>query len=111
MLGGSAKLINDNLISKLIAFSFGTLIGDVFLHILPHLLEGIKTCTIIGHIHESHSESHDGHDNHEHGAVGHSHSLEKLRFYFYILGGIVFFIFIDFLSIKVYSSNNDDDGH
>lgn len=42
MLGGSAKLINDNLISKLIAFSFGTLIGDVFLHILPHLLEGIK---------------------------------------------------------------------
>lgn len=81
------------MISKLIAFSFGTLIGDVFLHILPHLLEG--------HINENHGNS-DHDDGHNH-----SHTFENLRFYFYILGGIMFFIFVDFLSIRMYCDSDE----
>lgn len=43
--------------------------------------------------------------------MGHKHTLEKLKFYFYILGGIIFFICVDFLSIKVYSSNDNEHNH
>ncbi len=31
--------INNNMIDKMIAFAVGTLLGDVLLHMLPHLLE------------------------------------------------------------------------
>ena len=33
------SLINENLVDKMIAFACGTLLGDVFLHMIPHLVE------------------------------------------------------------------------
>ena len=46
----------------LLCFACGGLLGDVFLHILPHTLAG-------GHGHDHHEEGHGGHDHggHDHG--------------------------------------------
>jgi zinc transporter 7 len=41
--------LNNSFLEKLIAFSCGTLLGDVFLHMIPHLLEELS------HHHHDHS--------------------------------------------------------
>jgi len=58
---------------------------------------------IIGHIHDTHFAEH-GHEPH---SPEHQHGFDELKFYFYILAGIMFFILIDYLSILLYI----EDGH
>ena len=36
---GDDTLINPYILKYMMCFGFGTLIGDVFLHILPHMME------------------------------------------------------------------------
>jgi len=57
---------NKNLLNILLAFAMGGLLGDVFLHLLPH--------SFSGHSHESHvNEHHEHHDHHGHVHEHHEH--------------------------------------
>ena len=49
----------EPLLKILLSFASGGLLGDAFLHLIPHAL--------IPHTHEEHSHSHDSEDGHEHG--------------------------------------------
>jgi hypothetical protein len=60
-----------------------------------------------GHIHDTHSAEH-GHEPHN---PEHHHEFDELKFYFYILGGIMFFILIDYLSIVIYHDTEDHHDH
>ncbi|CAD8160253.1 unnamed protein product [Paramecium octaurelia] len=64
-------------IQYMIAFSFGTMLGDVFFHMLPEILG-------------THSHSHQGHDHHE----------ENPQMCL-VLGGVLLFAFIDLFIIKL----------
>jgi len=57
--------IPDRLHKALLAFACGGLLGDVFLHTIPHLLGG--------HHHGEHGHDHTGHDHHDHHDHEHNH--------------------------------------
>ncbi|XP_071706985.1 IAA-alanine resistance protein 1-like [Rutidosis leptorrhynchoides] len=75
-------------VDALALFGAGAMLGDAFLHQLPHAFGGM------------HSHSHDDH-SHEHGASGHdhapshSHSIEDLSVGLSILSGIVVFLLVE----------------
>ncbi|XP_021320918.1 IAA-alanine resistance protein 1 isoform X2 [Sorghum bicolor] len=74
----------------------GAMLGDSFLHQLPHAFGG-------GH---SHSHDHEGHDHaHEH---AHAHSLEDLSVGLSILFGIVLFFIVE--KIVRYVEDNSQNG-
>jgi hypothetical protein len=66
LFGKSSKglEINPFILKYMICFGFGTLLGDVLLHIIPHLIEK----SLAAHLAE--------HAGHDHGEEGHSHSIE-----------------------------------
>lgn len=68
----------------LLAFASGGLLGDAFLHLIPHAQEHH------GHDHHGHGHSH----HHEHGAEeeGHSHDM---RVGLWVLGGIITFLAVE----------------
>ncbi|KAL6661288.1 hypothetical protein ACP70R_000672 [Stipagrostis hirtigluma subsp. patula] len=73
------------MVDSLAVFGAGAMLGDSFLHQLPHAFGG-------GH---SHSHDHDGH-NHAHAhAHEHAHSLEDLSVGLSILFGIVLFFIVE----------------
>ncbi|KAK6146650.1 hypothetical protein DH2020_020519 [Rehmannia glutinosa] len=64
----------------------GAMLGDAFLHQLPHAFGG------------EHSHSHDHHDDHDrhaHSGQSHSHSLKDLSIGLSILAGIVVFLIVE----------------
>jgi solute carrier family 39 (zinc transporter), member 7 len=69
----------------LVAFAVGGMLGDVFLHLLPHATEGG------GHDHHHHHHHHESHEGHE----GHAHTLADLTLGFSILAGIIFFFIVE----------------
>ncbi|XP_063700104.1 protein catecholamines up [Culicoides brevitarsis] len=69
----------------LLAFASGGLLGDAFLHLIPHAQEGH------GHDEHSHSHSH-SHGGHSHGEEGHSHDM---RVGLWVLGGIITFLAVE----------------
>lgn len=80
----------------LLSFASGGLLGDAFLHLIPHSLST--------HDHHGHSDHH-GHDHHHdhgqhcsadsHGSEGgHDHSNE-MRVGLWILAGILVFLFVE----------------
>ncbi|XP_077236215.1 ZIP metal ion transporter family [Tasmannia lanceolata] len=82
--GKPSKIVVDSLA----AFGAGAMLGDAFLHQLPHAFGG------------GHSHSHDHHvdhaHNHHHGHVeSHSHSLKDLSVGLSILSGIVLFLLVE----------------
>ncbi|KAL6579546.1 IAA-alanine resistance protein 1 [Orobanche minor] len=74
-------------VDSLALFGAGAMLGDAFLHQLPHAFGG------------EHSHSHDHHDDqdHHHAHVGHSHShsLKDLSIGLSILAGIVLFLIVE----------------
>lgn len=71
----------------LLAFASGGLLGDAFLHLIPH--------AIVPHDHSSHSHSHShGHHDEEEGEEGHSHSHD-MWIGMWVLGGIISFLTIE----------------
>ncbi|TRY65700.1 hypothetical protein DNTS_005549 [Danionella cerebrum] len=83
---------HQNLLKVLLSFASGGLLGDAFLHLIPHALEP--------HSHHSHSsseESHDhSHDNEE--SHGHSHGAahgHMMSVGLWVLGGIVAFLVVE----------------
>jgi zinc transporter 7 len=79
----------------LLAFAAGGLLGDVFLHLLPHATEAA------GHGHD-HGHGH----GHGHGHEGHSHSLADLSIGLYTLVGLLAFFVVE----KMVRAWRDDAG-
>ncbi|KAL2484994.1 IAA-alanine resistance protein 1 [Abeliophyllum distichum] len=74
-------------VDSLALFGAGAMLGDAFLHQLPHAFGG------------EHSHSHDHHDDNAHGHVhvgeSHSHSLKDLSVGLSVLAGIVLFLLVE----------------
>ncbi|CAL5005802.1 unnamed protein product [Urochloa decumbens] len=84
------------MVDALAVFGAGAMLGDSFLHQLPHAFGG-------GH---SHSHDHEGHDHaHE---QAHAHSLEDLSVGLSILFGIVLFFIVE--KIVRYVEDNSQNG-
>jgi len=80
LAGGS---FSDSTLNKMISLSCGTLIGDIFLHIFPSLME------------QDHDHGHDhGHD-HDHGHHGHNHDKTLIYLNLLVILGILTFFCLD----------------
>ncbi|KAL7149629.1 hypothetical protein ABFS83_05G054100 [Erythranthe nasuta] len=90
------------IVDSLALFGAGAMLGDAFLHQLPHAFGG------------EHSHSHDDHDHH-HSDVGqsHSHSLKDLSIGLSILAGIVVFLIVEKLVryVEAFSGGENSWGH
>ncbi|KAG2253570.1 hypothetical protein Bca52824_083706 [Brassica carinata] len=78
-------------VDALALFGAGAMLGDAFLHQLPHAFGG-------GHSHShDHHESHDHHDHsHSHSdSPSHSHSIQDLSVGLSVLAGIVVFLLVE----------------
>lgn len=87
------------LLKILLAFASGGLLGDAFLHLIPHAINP--------HSHlEDHSHSHD----HGHGHGGHSHSND-MTVGFWVLGGIIAFLIVEKFVRYVKGGHGHSHGH
>uniref|UniRef100_A0A674BS76 Zinc transporter SLC39A7 n=1 Tax=Salmo trutta TaxID=8032 RepID=A0A674BS76_SALTR len=81
---------NKNLLKVLLSFASGGLLGDAFLHLIPHAL--------VPHSHhgdEGHGHSHDSEESQDH---GHSHGAahgHMMSVGLWVLGGIVAFLVVE----------------
>ncbi|KAF8081251.1 hypothetical protein N665_0897s0007 [Sinapis alba] len=94
-------------VDALALFGAGAMLGDAFLHQLPHAFGG-------GHSHSSdHHESHGHHDNSHSDAPSHSHSLQDLSVGLSVLAGIVVFLLVEKLVryVEENSSGSNTWGH
>lgn len=83
----------------MMSFGLGGLLGDVFFHTMPHIMEG-----------KSHSHDHAHDHSHDHGHGGHSHSEESMYPSIIILIGIYSFFLLEKLVDKYFSSGHSH-GH
>ncbi|XP_042022563.1 IAA-alanine resistance protein 1-like [Salvia splendens] len=89
-------------VDSLALFGAGAMLGDAFLHQLPHAFGG------------EHANSHDHHDDHHHEHSGqshsHSHSLKDLSIGLSILAGIVVFLIVEKVVryVEEYSGGEND---
>lgn len=83
----------------LLAFGAGGLLGDAFLHLIPHASGG-------------HDHGHDhGHHHHHHGEEGHDH-VHDMSVGFWVLGGLLtFFIVEKFVRIVRGEDDHHHHGH
>ncbi|CAN6937748.1 unnamed protein product [Brassica oleracea] len=96
-------------VDALALFGAGAMLGDAFLHQLPHAFGG-------GHSHShDHHESHDHHDHsHSHSdSPSHSHSIQDLSVGLSVLAGIVVFLLVEKLVryVEENSSGSNAWGH
>lgn len=63
----------------LLAFASGGLLGDAFLHLIPHAVA-------------PHNHNHDGHHGHSHGNENHDHDMTVGL---YVLGGLITFLVVE----------------
>merc|ERR1712000_300217 len=89
------------LLRVLLAFAAGGLLGDVFLHLLPH------TMAASGGDHSGHSHAHD----HNSDDSGHSHSLADLSVGMWILAGITIFLVIEKFVRAVHGGESGGHSH
>lgn len=71
---------NENFLKVLLSFASGGLLGDAFLHLIPHAIGASN----------SHSHSHSQSPSHEH-----SHSIEDLSVGLWVLFGILAFLCVE----------------
>ncbi|XP_062113221.1 IAA-alanine resistance protein 1 [Humulus lupulus] len=77
---------SKTVVDSLALFGAGAMLGDAFLHQLPHAFGG------------AHSHSHDHHEDHDHddhSGHSHAHSLADLSVGLSILAGIVLFLLVE----------------
>ncbi|KAK7872414.1 hypothetical protein R5R35_007020 [Gryllus longicercus] len=75
----------EPLLKILLSFASGSLLGDAFLHLIPH--------AISPHSHDDSAEHSHGHSHsHDHGAEPHSHDM---RVGFWVLFGIIAFLMVE----------------
>uniref|UniRef100_A0A6M2ESU6 IAA-alanine resistance protein 1 n=1 Tax=Populus davidiana TaxID=266767 RepID=A0A6M2ESU6_9ROSI len=78
------------IVDSLALFGAGAMLGDAFLHQLPHAFGGEHT-----HSHDHHADNfHHAHAGDEHGH-SHSHSLKELSVGISVLAGIVLFLLVE----------------
>ncbi|KAM4695768.1 zinc transporter SLC39A7 isoform 1-T2 [Rhinophrynus dorsalis] len=76
---------HESLLKLLLSFASGGLLGDAFLHLIPHALEP----------HSHHEAVEESHDSHAHGhSHGHSHS-QMMSVGLWVLAGIVAFLVVE----------------
>lgn len=80
------NVINEPLLKVLLSFAAGGLLGDAFLHLLPHASHS--------HQHGDHDHHHDHHHHSGHEAHGHDHTAE-MGTGLWVLAGIVSFLLIE----------------
>ncbi len=89
---------HTTLLKVLLSFASGGLLGDAFLHLIPHALSPHDH-----HHHDEEVESHDNHvinddhhehDHHDHHDHGHDH-MEDMFVGLWVLGGIVAFLMVE----------------
>uniref|UniRef100_A0A667XWW9 Zinc transporter SLC39A7 n=1 Tax=Myripristis murdjan TaxID=586833 RepID=A0A667XWW9_9TELE len=81
---------HQNLLKVLLSFASGGLLGDAFLHLIPHALEPHSH-----HGGEDHGHSHASEESHDH---GHSHGAahgHMMSVGLWVLGGIVAFLVVE----------------
>ncbi|KAF8081455.1 hypothetical protein N665_0885s0002 [Sinapis alba] len=96
-------------VDALALFGAGAMLGDAFLHQLPHAFGG-------GHSHSSDNHESHGHHDHDHshsGSPSHSHSLQDLSVGLSVLAGIVVFLLVEKLVryVEENSSGSNTWGH
>ncbi|XP_070702203.1 zinc transporter Slc39a7 isoform X2 [Pempheris klunzingeri] len=80
---------HQNLLKVLLSFASGGLLGDAFLHLIPHALEPHS------HHGEDHEHSHESEESHDH---GHSHGAahgHMMSVGLWVLGGIIAFLVVE----------------
>ncbi|EFJ14189.1 hypothetical protein SELMODRAFT_424032 [Selaginella moellendorffii] len=75
-----------NFVNTLAAFGGGAMMGDAFLHQLPHAFGDSS--------HSTHSHSH-SHHSHDHDNGGHAHSLKEISTGLCVLAGILLFFMVE----------------
>lgn len=79
---------SKTIVDALAVFGAGAMLGDAFLHQLPHAFGGDKS-----HSHDHQSDH--GHPVHSENGHSHSHSIEDLSVGLSILAGIVLFLLVE----------------
>lgn len=85
-------------VDSLAVFGAGAMLGDAFLHQLPHAFGG------------SHSHAHEHHNHHHEHGHSHAHSLEDLSIGLSILFGIVLFFLVEKV-VRYVEDNSEEDDH
>uniref|UniRef100_A0A1L8E7R4 Putative zinc transporter n=1 Tax=Haematobia irritans TaxID=7368 RepID=A0A1L8E7R4_HAEIR len=71
----------------ILAFASGGLLGDAFLHLIPHASHS--------HTHHSHGHDHQEHGHHEHDHEEHAHHSHDITIGLWVLAGIIVFLTVE----------------
>ena len=93
---------HESFLKILLSFASGGLLGDAFLHLIPHALAHHA------HTEEGHSHVHEHHDHHGEGHV-HDHTQEMVVG-LWVLAGIVAFLLVEKL-VRVMKGEGHTHGH
>ena len=81
---------HSSLLKVLLGFAAGGLLGDAFLHLIPHALSPHD------HHHGDENPHHHHHHHHEHGSEGHDHDHSaEMLVGLYVLSGIMIFMAVE----------------
>mmetsp|Transcript_43971 Transcript_43971/g.61799 ORF Transcript_43971/g.61799 Transcript_43971/m.61799 type:complete len:353 (-) Transcript_43971:88-1146(-) len=96
---------NPRFMKILLAFAVGGLLGDVFLHLIPHAMDPHHHHEHEhdhdhhhdhDHDHHHHEHEHDHHHHHHHGHEHHDHDHSQSNYVgLWVLGGIISFLMIE----------------
>lgn len=98
------RRLPSTLLSMLVGFGVGTLLGDVMLHILPMIFAAAST----------HSHTHDDGHRHEHShddSAHHGHSHGDPAVPLAVLAGMAFFILVDKSLRSMFGGHSHDHSH
>lgn len=96
---------HESFLKILLSFASGGLLGDAFLHLIPHALAHHT------HTEEGHSHVHEHHDHHHHHGEGHVHDhTQEMVVGLWVLAGIVVFLLVEKL-VRVMKGEGHAHGH
>ncbi|GAQ89972.1 ZIP metal ion transporter family [Klebsormidium nitens] len=83
---------SEGVVRILTGFGAGAMVGDAFLHQLPHAFNSGGAHSHGGHTHDhGHDEAH----GHDHGSGGHAHSIQDLSVGLAVLVGLIVFFLVE----------------
>jgi len=94
------QVVNHDLLKTLLGFAVGGLLGDVFLHLLPHSQASSG---------DGHSHSHSNADDET--SIPHDHSASLTQGLWILAGILVFFLMEKYLRIKNASGDSKEHSH
>ncbi|CAN7994038.1 unnamed protein product [Ixodes hexagonus] len=98
---------HESLLKVLLSFASGGLLGDAFLHLIPHALmhHGDED----GHAHDSHA--HDSHAHGSHAHAGHAHGPHDMSVGLWVLAGILAFLMVEKFVRMIKGGHGHSHGH